>query len=206
MVFYLASLPNGIFKTVEKMFLLYSKGQLKGQKIPRSKKSVAAKPPDLKGSKLKCLRGVDLEVGHKLLKDVVDMKSSLVELSGECSAVKQLNKIQTCFLKVTNLSSWKEANERYPEDTKTEKLETFCKLNFSSPTIPEPFMRFCQQAMKAKRLSSISKSHTDSKVDDDLFITELNHCLALFLKENVLDLGEKLEDVWKKVKKMCWIH
>ena len=84
MVFYLASLPNGIFKTVEKMFLLYLKGQLKGQKIPRSKKSVAATPPDLKGSKLKCLRGVDLEVCHKLLKDVVDKKSSLVELSGEC--------------------------------------------------------------------------------------------------------------------------
>ena len=56
-------------------------------------------------------------------------------------------------------------------------------------------MKFCQQAMKAKRLSSISKSYTDSKVDDDLFITESNHCLALFLKENVLD------HVWKKVKK-----
>ena len=54
-VFYLASLPVTLFALVERVFQQYSDANIKGQKVPRSKKGVSSKALDLKGSTLKCL-------------------------------------------------------------------------------------------------------------------------------------------------------
>ncbi len=70
MVFYLAALPNGSFELLKVIYRMFSDGELKGQHVPRSKKGTLAKPPHLKGSKFKCLRGIDGEEVCRLLREL----------------------------------------------------------------------------------------------------------------------------------------
>ena len=68
MVLHLAALPSSTFAIIS-TFDEYSKGMLKGQKLPCSKKS-PSKVLELKGSNFKCLRGVEPSVAESLLTEV----------------------------------------------------------------------------------------------------------------------------------------
>ena len=93
MVFYFSSLPAKIFDLAGQIFLQYSSADIKGQKVPCTRKGVCSKPLDLKGSTLKCLRGVDLSMVKKLLQNVANGVLSLNELASQCVSVKQLGKV-----------------------------------------------------------------------------------------------------------------
>ena len=78
MVFHLASLPSSTFALISTVFNKYSKGILKGQNLPHSKKS-PSKMLELKGSNFKCLRGIDPSVAESLLIEVSEGEMSLSE-------------------------------------------------------------------------------------------------------------------------------
>ena len=106
---------------------MFAKGTLKSQHVPRSKKGTLVKPPDLKGSKFKCLRGISDDDVLRLLQELSEEK-----MISECTSLKQLQKVQLAFLKGTNCSSWEEAVVKYQKFTTAEQLEPFKKLKFQA--------------------------------------------------------------------------
>ena len=204
MIFHLAMLPAGIFGTVRVIFDKYSKGLLKGQKLPWLKKATP-KALELKGSNFKCLRGIKTSNAHSLLKEVSDGSMSFSEFQGQCQTVKQLCKIQTAFAKATHCESWDEACEKFPSFTTSDKLEPFKKLNFSVPTIPEEFMKFCQSAQKyvPDNEEDVTKTHDDDKI----FLFQCKCAVGLFYQINVLDIStDTLEGIFDKVNELLANH
>ena len=197
LIFYLATLPSATFAVAAIIFQLYSKGKLKGQKVPRSKKNVQSSPLDLKGSNFRCLRGVPENSVHELLTEVKEGKLTLQELSSECHSIKQLAKIQVGFMKATNSNSWEEAQEQFPEFTTSEKLEPFKRLSFTGSTLPEQFMTFCRAAMKYQKGS---KDPTDAKEADNMFVIQHQSHLGVFWKMDIFAVnGDNLSKVLEKV-------
>ena len=80
MIFNLSSLPAESFSSLSNIYKIYADGKLKGQHVPRSKKGTMSKPPDLKGSKFKGLKGMDSSSAIRLLKEVEDGKVTLKKL------------------------------------------------------------------------------------------------------------------------------
>ena len=144
MVFFLASLSCEAYDYLTTVYQMFSDGVLKGQHVPRSKEGTLAKPPDLKGSKFKCLRGISEDDVCRLLLELSEGKITLAEMSSECTSLKELQRVQSAFLKGTNCSSWDEALAEYPTFTTAEQLEPFKKLNFTGK-LPEQFLKFCQR-------------------------------------------------------------
>ena len=201
MVFYFASLPSACFSVVKSIFCQYANADIKGQKVPRSKKGVSSKPPDLKGSTLKCLRGIEVSMVEKLLQSVVAGDISLHELASQCVSVKQLGKVQSAFMKGTNCTSWSVAEEKYPEFVLPEKLEVFKKLNFNKPTIPAEFMKYCQQALK-KSKQPITGTETTTFTDDKIFAIDHSKTGArgVFWNTDIFDVnGTTLEIAFSRV-------
>lgn len=200
LIFFLATLPCNSFKVARSIFQMYSNGKVKGQKVPKSKKNVQAKPLDLKGSNFRCLRGVAEDAVHSLLVDVKNRKLSLQELSSQCQSMKQLSRIQAGFMKATNCSSWDEAEEKYPKFVSPEQLEPFKKLSFTGSTLPEPFMKFCQTAMKStSALPTATAVREDAH--DDVFVIPHGSELGIFWKMDVFAVnGDHLDKVLKKVR------
>ena len=98
----------------------------------------------------KSFRVPDQTAVHKILEEVCDDVSSIKEAIAQCNDIKALQRIQQCFLKITNCETWAEPCQKFPHFT-AEKLEPFKRLNFSGSTAPEQFMQFCQQALKYTR-------------------------------------------------------
>lgn len=147
MIFFLASLSCEAYNYFTTIYQMFSEGRLKGQHVPRSKKGTLAKSPDLKGSKFKSLRGVSDEDVCRLLLELSEGKLTLTEMISECTSIKQLQKVQSAFLRGTNCNSWDEAVTTYPTFTTSQQLEPFKKLNFSGK-LPEQFLKFCQRVMQ----------------------------------------------------------
>jgi mannosyltransferase OCH1-like enzyme len=197
MVFHLASLPSPTFALISTIFDEYSKGMLKGQKLPRSKKS-PSKVLELKGSNFKCLRGIEPSVAESLLSEISEGEMSLSELQIQCQDIKQLGKIQSSFIKATNCPSWKDAYEKYPLFTSSDNLEPFKKLNFNQPTIPDDFIKYCQLAMKKQEGTDENTRSYDE--DDAVFVLERGSAVGVFWKEDFLRVsGGSVCDVFEKV-------
>lgn len=124
------------FFNIKTIFKIHSKGDLKGQKISRSK-AKACKDIDLKGSSFKCLRGVSMSNVQDLLQQVAE---SMAELSNQCSSMKQMEKIKNGFVKGTNCQSWNDTTSKFPEFASEAMLEPFKRLNFSCPKLPDEFV------------------------------------------------------------------
>ena len=107
MIYFISSLPNDSFVLATTIFKTYSEGSLKDQNIPRSKRGVKAFP-DLK------VRALDQTTVHKILEDVCDGVNSMKEAIAQCNDIKALQRIQQCFLKITNCESWAEACQKFP--------------------------------------------------------------------------------------------
>ena len=185
MIFNLSSLPAESFGSLSKVYKLYADGKLKGQHVPRSKKGTMAKPPDLKGSQFKGLRGMDSTTVERLLKEVESLKITLKELAAECSTVKALAKVQAAFVKGTNCQNWHEATAKYPEFCTSEQLEPFTKLSFPSNTLPDRFLRFCQRATQPRH------TVTNYSTDDVFCVTSSsdNSNCCIFWREKCLKVS-----------------
>lgn len=190
-------LPASIFCNIRVIFDKYSKGLLKGQKPSRSKKS-QEKALELKGSNFKCLRGIETSTAHSLLTELSEGQMSFLELQAECQTIKQLSKMQAAFVKATNSRTWEEACEKYPKFTSTDKFEPYKKLNFSNPTIPEEFMKFCQIAIKCT--SNNINETAEVYDDDDIFLLTYKCVFGVFCQKGILGISTNaLEDIFEKV-------
>ena len=72
-----------------------------------------------------------------------------MELSAECTSIKQLSKVQAAFIRGTNSSNWENAQNKYPAFTTASMLEPLSKLKFTDLTLPDAFLRFCQRAVNS---------------------------------------------------------
>ena len=185
MIYFISSLPNDSFVLATTIFKKYSEGSLKDQNVPRSKRGVKAFP-DLKGSVFKSFRALDQTTVHKILEEVCDGVSSIKEAIAQCNDIKALQRIQQCFLKITNCETWAEACQTFLHFTSAEKLEPFRRLNFSGSTAPEQFMRFCQQALKYTRKDL--QDDTATSHHDNLFwlYTSNGQTIGILWKNNML--------------------
>ena len=190
MIFFLSSLPNNTFSLASKIFKLYSEGQLKDQSVPRSKKGVKSFP-DLKGSTFKPFRGIESESVHQLMYELSECQISLKEAAVLCSDIKQLNRIQESFIKVTNCEDWCDAQERFPQFTTAGMLEPFKRLSFSGAMVPEQFMRFCKKAMMSRERGEIQN------VQDNTFWVCKGQTYGVLWKVNTVDIDpEALQGIF----------
>lgn len=184
MIFFLSSLPKATFDLVAIIFKMYSEGALKEQSVPRSKKGVKSFP-DLKGSTFKPFRGIQSESVHQLMYELSEKQISLKEATVLCKDMKQLQRIQECFMKITNCESWSSAQERFPPFTIPEKLEPFKKLNFNTLTVPEQFMWFCKEALKSKE----NPTESEIVVQDHLFWVRNDMASGVLWKNDMLNIN-----------------
>ena len=133
-VFFLASLPKDTFTVAEKVFELYSTGEIKGQ---AAKRGTLGKKLDLKGSNFKHARGVDAMILHELLCEVASQEKTISEMTAECVKVKRLRDLQHTFVVQTGSESWEEAKQKYPTHTTPEALDEFLCVSFN-PKTPTP--------------------------------------------------------------------
>ena len=181
MIFFLSTLPNNTFSLISNVFKLYSEGQLKDQSVPHSKKGVKAFP-DLKGSTFKPFRGIEAESVHQLMHELSECQISLKEAAVLCGDIKQLNRIQLSFTKITNCKNWSEAQEKFPQFTTAGMLEPFKKLSFTETTVPEQFMRFCKEALTTKERGEMPNVH------DNIFWVCKGHTYGVLWKINTADI------------------
>lgn len=146
MIFFLAFLPCEAYSYLSTIYQMFCDGKLKRQHVPWSKKGTLVKSPDLKSCKFKCLRGISDKDVCRLLLELSEGKITLTEMISECTSIKQLQKVQSAFLKGTNCNSWDEAVTTYPIFTTSQQLEPFKKFNFSGK-LPEQFLKFCQRVI-----------------------------------------------------------
>ena len=93
----------------------------------------------MEGNNFKPLRGLDLQVAHELLKDVADREMTIQEMMAECKDVKSRKEIQTAFLRETGVTSWEEAEEKFPGFVTPEALDEYRACNFKSGSTPPRF-------------------------------------------------------------------
>ena len=118
----------------EKVFSLYSTGEIKGQTV---KRGTLGRKLDLKGSNFKHARGLDTALFHQLLSEVASTEKSVAEMTAECVKVKRLRDVQQSFMLQTGSSSWEEATSKYPSHTTPEALDEFLCVA-CSPKSPTP--------------------------------------------------------------------
>ena len=106
--------------------------------------------------------------------ELSELEISLKEAGVLCQDMKQLQRIQQSFMKITNCESWSAAQERFPRFTTAGKLEPFKKLNFTSSTVPEQFMRFCTEVLKSGEHSEFESPTEAPNIDDNTFWIENN--------------------------------
>lgn len=172
------------------------RGSVRDRRFPRLRRAQLQVPWTSKGHNFRCLRGVNEEDAHSLLTEVKEGKISLQELAGECQTIKQLNKVQSRFVKATNCATWEEAVSKYPLFTTPEKLEPFKKLNFSGATVPDRFMRFCQLAYKKSSPESGGVLHDE----DCVFVIKHNGAVGIFWKMDIFDVSsDNVQELFAKV-------
>ena len=133
-VFFLASLPKETFAVAEKVFNLFSTGEIKGQS---AKRGTLGRKLDLKGSNFKHVRGLDASTIHQILCEVMSKDKSIPEMTAECIKVKRMRDLQQSFILQTGSSSWEEATLKYPAHTTPEALDEFLCVAFQ-PKSPAP--------------------------------------------------------------------
>ena len=127
-------MPKDTFAVAERVFELYSTGEIKGQ---TAKRGTLGKKLDLKGSSFKQARGVDVMVLHELLCEVASKEKTILELTAKCVKVKWLRDLQHAFVVQTGSESREEAKQKYPSHATSEALDEFLCVSFN-PKTPTP--------------------------------------------------------------------
>jgi len=102
----------------------------------------------LPGSSFKPFRGLDQETLCQLMAGISSKALTFREAVSKCSDIKAIQKVRSCFMKVTGCKTWEQAEDKYPYYTTAEKLEPFKNLNYSGPETPTQLLNFCKRAME----------------------------------------------------------
>ena len=83
-------------------------------------------------------------------------KISVKEISDKAMEERRKQDIQKSFLTLTNITSWEEAVDKFPQETSDDNLMQFKELNFKKE-IPQVNIKLC--GMLRGRLQSKSIAH-----------------------------------------------
>ena len=122
---------------------------------------------------------------YRLLVELKNSKISLKEMSCECAAIKQIQRVQVAFIRGTNCENWTIACEKFPLFTTAEQLEPFKKLDFAGKTLPPTFMKFCQRAATSVAACADESLIQEDKEQDNIFTIHHEDCVAIFWKEEI---------------------
>lgn len=143
MIFYLASLPNKEYQTLQAIFAAYEKGEL--VKVPKSKTGIASKM-DCRGSNFKGLRNLNLPTVSALLDRIDNRNLALTRLSGECKDIKKLRQLKAEFVRQVGVGSWEQAAEYPAFATEEELRQKFLSLPFEKDM--PAMVGYCQRAVR----------------------------------------------------------
>lgn len=184
MVFFLVSLPEEEYTLLKDIFNMFESCDIKDQKLSRSKRrSMINSKLDCKGINFKPLRGISASARKELLTKVHQRELSFSELAKSCKYMKNMIEIKSHFMRYLNLSSWKIAEEKYPEHTKTEKLEAFLGMQFKDDQTPASFAAFCKHA-KCYELQVACPESSSCYI-------KVDKCTSVIVNDNVLQLEDK---------------
>lgn len=195
MVFFLASLPEDEYVIVKEIFDLFEQCDIKDQKLSRSKRgSLVNSKLDCKGVNFKPLRGLAPKIRKDLLQKVCDGEMSFSELGSSCKYIKQMTEVKTNFMRYLDISeSWEQAEEKYPEHTKKEKLEPFLEMSFKNNVMPPTFIAFCKQAKCCSLTSTQAGPSTDNSYSSNgNNVLQAGTSSLLLLKHDVLQMEDNL--------------
>ena len=130
-MYFLSGLKEDEYSLLVKALDLYSKMELKGQKVSIShlQSRVADCPP----YRFKCLRG-DLQAKeiHYLLQALTNKEITLKEMEIEARRIKEMREIKRVFMNETGCKTWDEAYERYVKQCiRNLSLSKFLTIFFS---------------------------------------------------------------------------
>ncbi len=102
---------------------------------------------EFKQNYLAPIRTLETSVQCELLEKVATRKMSLNEMKDESSKKKQVTALNSQFVKLTNVSCWDEAVEKFPQFANEQRLSKFLGIDVRK-TVPKPFADFCRQAKR----------------------------------------------------------
>ena len=100
---------------------------------------------EFKQNYLASIRTLETPVQCELLQKVLDGTLSLAELQAEAAKRKQVIALKKQFTKLTNVSSWIEAQEKYPLFATEDQLHRFIGTDVRKG-VTKAFEAFCQRA------------------------------------------------------------
>lgn len=102
------------------------------------------------------IRSLAQEHQCTLLQRVVELELSLSELQSEANNLKQQLALKKAFVKLTNVESWEEAQEKFPHFATQEQLGRFIHIDLKKKS----FTDFCHRAKTSGSQSVVSSSST----------------------------------------------
>jgi len=142
-VFTQASFSQPVWEQVIQVIDLFENG-----KLGRLKKKNLLSKPEFKPHHFQCLNPLFQKT---ILEQVVRNIITLSKMKTKASEYRATENIKNAFMKVTRITSWREAQERYPRHTSMEeKLGQFLLLNFVN-NIPESFKAFVNLALQLEK-------------------------------------------------------
>ena len=165
---------------------LFQEAKLKGQKL---KLSNLLSKPDFKQQYLAPIRTLEESSQCLLLQKVIDRELSVLELKGAAAEIKTMAGLKQCFLKLVNIDSWEEAEDKIPQFARIEQLKKFSKLNISQG-IPQSFQEFCTRAKQSQ-----SPITTESMDATNILSLDDTHCYMLESKFTEM-CGSKITSVY----------
>ena len=183
MTLFLASLPQEEYQIVLQIFEKFEECELKDQSLSRAQRGATRNSKlDCKGGYFKPLRGIDPSTRKELLQQVLDGDLSFRELASSCKYAKKMRDVQVSFMRYLDLPSWEVAMDKYPEQTKNERLEPFLDLPFKTDSMPPSFVSFCQLAKQSLATHSGNNPTNSSELKNVL----VGKTTALLLNKDVL--------------------
>ena len=141
-VFFQATLEKPVWDLAVQVMDAFEQMGLKQQV---TKASSRVHKLEFKQNYLAPIRTLEMQVQCELLRKVLDRRLSLTELQAEASKRKQIIALKKQFTKLTNVSSWSEAQEKYPLFATEDQLHRFIGVDVRKG-VTKAFEAFCQRA------------------------------------------------------------
>lgn len=137
---------------------MFENVKLKSQKLNLT---TLMSKPEFKQQYLAPIRSLDEADQCTLLTQVIQGECSLSELKVQAAELKQMKALRTAFVRLTNVESWEEAQELYPQFATDDQLHRYIHVDLEK-AVPQSFTDFCQRAKTSNAENAV--------VDDSLII------------------------------------
>ena len=158
-VFTQASFSEPVWEQAIKLIDLFENGKLHNQRL--QKKNLLSKP-EFKPHHFQCLHNLNPAFQKSMLEQVINKTLTLSAMKKKAIEHRALQNIRNAFMKVTRISSWQEAQEKYPRHATEQKLSQFLGLNFVN-NVPETFKTFCKFATTSRGANSAMHMYQDAE-------------------------------------------